>query len=108
MPFHGCLCPECDWLYGYDGILPNGKKVVCGKCQQGEAKIKEIEDVLEAQRRLREDGKEITAKSVSDELFDMYAERRKAEREAEELATYKRLRRKYQREAYAKRKAKCR
>lgn len=97
MAFHGCLCDECDCLYGYIGTLPSGKQVVYGKCEYGQDSIRFIERVLEAQRRLRDRGEELTSKSISDELSAMYYEREQEAKERAERAELNRLERKYRR-----------
>ena len=95
MAFHGCLCDECEQLYGYVGVLPSGKQVVYGKCKYGQDSIRFIERVLEAQRRLRDRGEEMTPESLSDELSVMHYEREQEAKERAERAELRRLERKY-------------
>lgn len=97
MAFHGCLCDECEQLYGHVGVLPSGKQVVYGKCRYGQDSIAYIERILEAQCRLKNRGEEVTSKSLSDELSVIYQEEELRRKERYERAELRRLERKYRR-----------
>lgn len=100
MAFHGCLCDECEQLYGYVGTVGEGRhkrQVVYGKCKNGWDSIRYIELVLEAQRRIRERGDEMTPDNVSDEMSTIRWEREQEAKERHERAELSRLERKYRR-----------
>lgn len=97
MAFHGCLCTECDQLYGYVGTYPNGDKVVCGKCSDGWNRVRTIETFLEAQSRIRDRGEEVTSDNLVDEVSQIHWEREQKAKERYERAELNRLERKYRR-----------